>query len=154
MQLLNSDQTSAFGFPDFLEDNWQTNGCVPYSELTVLCCSKKKTDDHLLGSVACASNFCWIWLILKHPYSQRLFTFGLIRVNPRFIICHGIIDVFWSTAIVFVKHFFQPIDKSFFWAIDKLWRVQCEQIFFTVKFLCNIECILVLTMPKIVSVSQ
>ena len=24
-----SDPSSAVGFPDFLENNWQTNGCVP-----------------------------------------------------------------------------------------------------------------------------
>ena len=27
--VVNSDLSSAVGFPDFLEDNWQTNGCVP-----------------------------------------------------------------------------------------------------------------------------
>ena len=32
-----------------------------------------------------ASNFYWIWLILKNTYSRLPFTFGLIRVNPRFI---------------------------------------------------------------------
>ena len=26
--VVKSDPSSAFGFPDFLEDNWQTNGCV------------------------------------------------------------------------------------------------------------------------------
>ena len=26
--VVTSDPSSAVGFPDFLEDNWQTNGCV------------------------------------------------------------------------------------------------------------------------------
>ena len=91
------------GFPDFLEDNWKTNSCVP---LKIDCSAlfywyecnmssfSEKTGDHLLGSTSYASNFCWIWLILKHPYSRLLFTFGLIRLNPRFITCHDVIDVF------------------------------------------------------------
>ena len=41
----------------------------------------RKNWYHLLGNARCTSNFCWIWLILKHPYSRVLFTFGLIRVN-------------------------------------------------------------------------
>ena len=32
-----SDPSSAVGLPDFLEDNWQTNGCVPLrSDCSVL----------------------------------------------------------------------------------------------------------------------
>ena len=27
--VVKSDLASAVDFPDFLEDNWQTNGCVP-----------------------------------------------------------------------------------------------------------------------------
>ena len=27
--VVKSDPSLAFGFPDFLADNWQTNGCVP-----------------------------------------------------------------------------------------------------------------------------
>ena len=27
--VVKSDPSLAVGFPDFLEDNWQTNGCVP-----------------------------------------------------------------------------------------------------------------------------
>ena len=84
--VVKSDPSSAVGFPDFLEDNWQTNGSVP---LRTGCSAlfywydatcpvfSEKTGDHLLGSAACASNFCWIFLILKNPYSRLLFTFGL-----------------------------------------------------------------------------
>ena len=82
---------------------WKTTGkqmVVYHFEFTVLRCSSgtiatcpefpKKTYDHLLGSASCASNFCRIWLILKHPYSLLLFTFGLIRLNPLFYLsrCH------------------------------------------------------------------
>ena len=93
---------------DFLEDNWQTNGCVPFR----IDCSAlflwydcgmssffEKTGDHLLESTSCASNFCWICLIVKHPYSRLLFTFGFICI----ITCHDDIDVFRSTAIVFLE---------------------------------------------------
>ena len=74
----------------------------------------ENTGDYLLESESWASNFCWIWLILQHPYSRLMFTCGLIRWNPRFITCHDVIDVFRSTAIVFLDHFFRPIDTSFF----------------------------------------
>ena len=101
---------------------------------------QKKTGDHLLGSASWASNFCWIWLILKQPYSRLLFTFGLIRENPLFTICHDVIDVFRGTAIVFLKHFLRPIDRRLFLTIDKLCGNQREQICLTVKYSCNIEC--------------
>ena len=82
---------------------------VYHLKLTVLSCSrgtnttwpcfpKKKIGDHLLG----------------------------IRGNPRFIICHDVIDAFRSTAIVFFEHFYRSIDTSFFWAIDKLCGIQLE----------------------------
>ena len=99
----------------------QLEGCLLYSVLgcssgTIATCSVflKKTGDHLLGSASCLSNFCWIWFILKQPYNRLLFTFGLICVNPRFIICHDVIDVFRSTAIIFLEHFFRPVDTSLF----------------------------------------
>ena len=76
--VVKSDPSSAVGFPDFLEGNWQTNGCV----LLRIDCSvlfvwygcnmssfSEKSGAHLLGSASCASNFSWIWLIWKHPYS-------------------------------------------------------------------------------------
>ena len=34
--MVKNDPSSAVGFPDFLEDNWQTNGCVQLR--TVLFC--------------------------------------------------------------------------------------------------------------------
>ena len=145
--------------------SWKTTGKqmgVYHSELTILrwfsgtiaTCPvfPKKTGNHLLGSASCSSNFCSIWLILKHPYSLLLFTFGFIRVNPRFITCHDVINVFRSIANVFLEHFFRPIDTNLLWAIDKLCRIQYEQIFLTVKCSCNIKCMLVPLMPKVVSI--
>ena len=79
----------------------------------------EKTGDHLFGIASCASSFCW--LIVKHPYSRLLFTCGLIRVNPRFITCHDVIDVFRSTAIVhkpFVERLTNCVGSKankFFW---------------------------------------
>ena len=117
--VVKSYPSSAVGFPEFLEIK---EIVVYHSELTVLRCSSgtittcpvfpKKTGDPLLGSASCASNYCWIWLILKHPYSRLLFTFGLISVNPRFITSRNVVDVFRSTAIVFLMHFFRPNDTS------------------------------------------
>ena len=87
--------------------SWRTIGkqmVVHHSELTVLPSSSEKTGDHLLGCASCASNFCWIWLILKHPYNRLLFTFGLMSVNPKFR----------SYAIVFLEHFLQTTRTNFF----------------------------------------
>ena len=93
---VKSDPSSAVSFPDFLEDNWQTNGCV---RLRIDCsvlfqwydCDisrfSEKTCDHLLGSASCASDFCWLCLIFKHPHNRLLFIFGLTCVNPRCITC-------------------------------------------------------------------
>ena len=111
----------------------------------------KKTGDYLLGSAMCASNFCCIWLILKYPYSRLLFTFGLMLVNPWFITCHDIMDVFRSTAIVFLEHFFRPIDPFFERVINCVGSKR-NQIFFIVKCLRNIEYRLVPLMPKVVSI--
>ena len=61
----------------------------------------------LFRNASWTSNFCWIWLILKHPYRKLLFAVGLIRVNLQLITCHDVIDVFRSTAIVFFQHFFR-----------------------------------------------
>ena len=112
--VVKSDPSSALGLPDVLDDKKQM--VVYHSELTVLPCSSvtivtcpvffEKTGNHLLGSASCASNFYCIWLILKHPYSRLLFTFGLTYVNLRFITCYDVIDVFRSTAIgIFIKCF-------------------------------------------------
>ena len=103
--------------------SWKTTGkqiVVFHSELTVLRCSSgtiatcpvfpKKTGDHLLRSALC----------LKHLYSWLLFIFGLLDVNPRFITCHDVTDVFRSTAIVFLEHFFRRIDTSLFFSDWKI----------------------------------
>ena len=118
---VKSNSSSAVGFPDFLEENWQTNGCY-HSELTVLRCSSgtiaacpvfpKKQAITCLEVPTKTSNFCWIWLILKHPYSRLLFIFGFIRLNPRFITCHDVIDECRNTAIVLLEYFFRPIDRD------------------------------------------
>ena len=106
--VVRSNPSSVIGFPDFLEDNWQTNSFLP---LRIDCSAlfywydcdmsgfSEKTVDHLLESDSFASNFCWI---------------GLIRVNSQFITCQDVIDVFRSTAIVFLDHFFPPLGTSLF----------------------------------------
>ena len=61
--VVKSDPSSAVSFPDLLEDNWQTNGCVPLR--IDMSSFLEKTGNHLLGSASCAISFCWIWLISK-----------------------------------------------------------------------------------------
>ena len=144
--VLKSDPSSAFGFPDFLEDNRQTNGSKPRR----IDCSKlfqwydcnmfsfsEKQAIRLLGRASCASNFHQIWLILKHPYIQLMFTFKLIRVNPRFITCHHVIEVFRSTAIMFLEHFFRPIDTSPFFLsnLQIVWQPTRTNFFDTQMFM-------------------
>ena len=112
--VVKNDPSSAVSFPTGKQM------VVYHSELTVLRCSSgtiatctvfpQKTGDHLLGSASCASNFCWSSL----PYSRLLFTFELIRVNPRFITYHDVIDVVRSTANAFLKHYFRPNDTRLF----------------------------------------
>ena len=162
--VVKSDPSSAVGFSDFLEANWQTNGCVP---LRIDCSALfqwydgnmssffEKTGAHLLGSASCASNFCWIWLILKHPYSRLLFSFGLIQVNSWFITCHDFIKAFRSAAIVFLWSIsFPQSTRAFFWAIGKLCGIQCEQIFFDSQmFMQYWMYMLVPLIPKVVSIS-
>ena len=106
----------------------------------------EKTGDHLLGKASWASNFCWIWLILNYPYSQLLFTFEPIHVNPRFITCHDFIDSKQRDRIfgAFIS------TRVLFWAIDKLCGIQQQTInFLTVRYSCNIECMLVPLMPML-----
>ena len=44
-----------------------------------------------------------------------------------------------------------PKKRDFFWVIEKLCGIQREEIFLTVKYSCNIECLLVPLMSKVVS---
>ena len=86
---------------------------VYHIELPVLRCSSGTIATFPVFSKKQAI-ICWIWLILKHPYGRLLFTIGLKCVNPRFITCHDVIDVFRSTAIVFLDHLFGPINTNLF----------------------------------------
>ena len=61
-------------------------------------------------------SFAWKCLVREQLFLDlvHLFTFGLICINPRFITCHDSIGVCRSTTIVFLEHFFRPIDTSLF----------------------------------------
>ena len=114
--------------------NWQF--CVILEIYCNMSSFSEKTVDHLFGSASCINNFCWIWLIImKHSYSRLLFTFGLIRINLRFITCHDVVDVFRSTVIVFLEHFLRLIDKSLFLSNWQIVWDQTRKIFLTVKCL-------------------
>ena len=64
--VVKSDPSSAVGFPDFLEDNWQTNDCVP--ELTVLHCSS--------GTIA---------KCLVFPKKQAIICLELLRARATYV---------------------------------------------------------------------
>ena len=83
---------------------------VYYSELTDLRCSSgrhitslaEETGDHLLRSASSLNkNFRWIWIVFEDSHGGLLFCFGLIRIDPWLVTCDDLINVFWSTAIVF-----------------------------------------------------
>lgn len=124
---------------------------VYHTEFTALRCSSITIATCPFFPKKQANSFGWIWLLLKYPSSSLLFTFGLMRVNPRFITCHDVIDVFRSTAIVFYGHFLRHY--FIFWAIDECCGIQWKQIFQTIKSLCIIESGLVPLMPKVVIIS-
>ena len=107
----------------------------------------EKTGDHLLGSVSSESNFCWFWLILKHPYSWLLFTFGLTRVNLRFIACPDIVDVFRSSAIVFLRAFLSTNRREPYLSDWQIMWDPTRTNFFGSQMFIQIECMLVPLMP-------
>ena len=47
--VVKSDLSSAVGFPDFLEDNWQTNGCVPLRTAVYFRSHTRKSTIHYLS---------------------------------------------------------------------------------------------------------
>ena len=69
---------------------------------------EQSLHDHLLPSAFPQTTF--VGFGLSHA---GLFCFGLMRIDPWYVNCDDLINVFWSIAIVFVQHFFTPIDKSF-----------------------------------------
>ena len=61
------DSSSAVGFPDFLEGNWQTNGCVPL-RIDCLCCSS--------GTIATCPVF---------PKKQAIICLKVLRAQTTFV---------------------------------------------------------------------
>ena len=125
--------------------NGSSNRCFEYSKMQFFellmcfvlnfCCS---------GPISVANRG-----ISVQPYCRLLFTFEHIRINLQFITCHDNIDVFRSNANIFLKHFLRPI--NLFLATDNLWG---KQIFLTVKYSCNIQCMLVPLMLKVIWISR
>ena len=63
---------------------------------------------HKQLSLACLRRLTWWTVVLFRAHAHRS------------MICHlwrDLINVFWSTAIVFFQHFYASIDKNLFWAI-------------------------------------
>ena len=77
----------------------------------------EKTGDHFLRSAFSTNIFSWIWLVLEGPHGGLWFFFGLICIAPWLVTCYDLMNVFWGNAIVFLQHFYAPIDKRLFWAI-------------------------------------
>ena len=154
--VVQSDSSSAVGFSDFLEDNWKTNGGVPlrfYCSVLFKWCDcdmfpKKKTIWHLLWVLRARArhgfgsswntqtvDFCLLKSMILHLSRCHR------HVSKH---CNRIFEAFLQTS----RH------GPFFWAIDKLYGIQREQIFLTIKCSCNIECMLVPPMPKVISISR
>ena len=74
----------------------------------------EETGHHLLRSDFFPNNCRWIWLVFENPHGGLLFCFVLIRIEPWFVTCDNLINVFWGTAIVFSQHFYTPIDTNLF----------------------------------------
>ena len=85
----------------------------------------EKTCYHLLRSAFCKNNFRWIWLVFEGPHGALLLSFGLLCIDPCFVSCDDLINVFWSSVIVFFQHFYASIDKSLFWAIAGFSENKC-----------------------------
>ena len=51
-------------------------------------------------------------LVFEGPHGGLLFCFEHIRIDLWFVTCDDLINVFWSTAIVFLQHFYAP--RAFF----------------------------------------
>ena len=60
-----------------------------------------ETGHHLPRSAFSTNKFRWIWLVFQGPHGGLLFCFELMRIDPWFVSCDDLINVFWSTAIVF-----------------------------------------------------
>lgn len=82
--------------------------------------SEKKTADHLFRKASCAMYFCWICLVIKHPYRLLLFTFRLIRTdiwpNTRYNLTS-----FEVLSLYFFENLFAPINTSivqFDWTME------------------------------------
>ena len=61
--------------------------------------------DHLLRSDYSTNHFHWIWLGFEGPYGGLLVCCRLIRIDPLVVTYDDLINVFWSTAIVFFPTF-------------------------------------------------
>ena len=78
----------------------------------------EKTGDDLLGSVSCATNFCWIWLILKkHTADCCLLSGSYAQIHDSSPV------VFRNTAIAFLEHLFRPIYTNRFLSD---WQIVCD----------------------------
>ena len=132
ISMLNNDSSSLVHSSNFYENFRQTNCGVPLRIDTWSVLPKKQ------------ANICFEVLLprslfaFEDPHGGLLLRFGLIRIDPWFVTWDDLINVFWGAAIVFFQHFFTPIDTNLF-----LSGIQWEQIFFTARSSCNIQCMLV-----------
>jgi hypothetical protein len=98
--MAENGSSSTFSFPYFSENFWQTNGCVTFKiDRSTYGCDvsnfSEKMGDRLLPRASCATNFCWDCFTLEDPYGGLLFCFGLICIDPWFVICTDAIHSIW-----------------------------------------------------------
>lgn len=99
----------------------QTNRCVPIRT------GRLNIHQWCSWDMTSVSYFWWVWHIFEDPYDTLQFTIGLIRIVRRFFTCHDLLNVFWTTAIVFFNE--SPCIKrlkAFFLLVLKLCKIQRE----------------------------
>ena len=82
------------------------------------------------------------WLDFENLHGGLLFCFGIKRIDLWFVT--------WRSYKRLLKHRHRifPTTRTFSLTIVKLCGIQWEQIFFTARCSCNIECMLVEEIPK------
>ena len=157
-----SDPSSAVGFPNFLEDNCQTkNGCVSlridYSALF------KWYDSSF--SEKNRRSFAWkcfvrkqLLLDLAHLETPIQWTAVYFRAYTRKSTIHHLSRchrrVSKHRERIFGAFLSTNRHEPFFERLKNCVGSNANKFLLTVKYSCNIECVLIPLMPKVVSISR
>lgn len=96
---------------------------------------RRNRQNHLFWCTSSVNNFCWIWLVFEEPYSQLLFCFWRICINPWFVTYVDVIHNYWCSFTVLFQHFLALMSTNLFlWAIVRLSGIQPEHFLFGQMF--------------------